>query len=123
MDKIMKDVLELEDDDLEGIRRIDDLINLKEADIDILTAPDTSGSRIAVPLSQKNLVKILKEWKFFLMNQYSLKRIDWDDPSIVNQDSFDDFCVSTYDPDTSLRNQFAQMTFGIPSSGVLPNES
>ena len=53
MDKIMKDVLELEDDDLEGIRRIDDLINLKEADIDILTAPDTSGGRIAVPLSQK----------------------------------------------------------------------
>ena len=63
-------------------------------------------------------MKILKEWKFFLMNQYSLKRIDWDDPSIVNQDSFDDFRVSTYDPDTSLRNQFAQMTLGIPSSGV-----
>ena len=118
LNRILKDVFELEDDDLlvkaiegQGFRSIDDLLALTTDNIDGLTAPDTSGiGRTQVPQYQKNLLKILKEWKFYLMSSGDVKKIDWDDLNLINSGSFDEFRAIDYDPDVSLRLNFAQMS-------------
>ena len=82
LNRILKDVFELEDDDLlvkaiegQGFRSIDDLLALTTDNIDGLTAPDASGTGCTqVPQYQKNLLKILKEWKFHFMSSGDSKK-------------------------------------------------
>ena len=109
LERILRDVFELEDDDLlvkaieaQGVVTIDDALSLSSEDIDRL---ETTSGKKRLPLLQarKNLLKILREWNYYLQVSKGLKNVDWDNPNIVNADEFSHFRTSVYDPDKSLR--------------------
>ena len=107
--KVLKDVLELDDEDLlvkaveaQGIRNIKDLLTLSMNEIDNICVNEGTN-RIPVPQYQKNLIKILKEWNYYLLTSLPKRNIDWDDTTYINISDFDEFRTEAYDPDNSLR--------------------
>lgn len=84
-------------------KNIDDTLSLQESEIDALTYNDGSGTQKPVPASACNHLKALKAWNFYLLVQFQLQKIDWDDPFYVNQDNYDEFRVSAYNPDNNIQ--------------------
>ena len=75
MNRVLKDVMDLEDSDIivkaiesQGIKRIEDLLSLSESNIDDIFFDDLAGNQEEVPAFQKNLLKVLKEWNFYIMS-------------------------------------------------------
>ena len=124
MNRVLKDVMDLEDSDIivkaiesQGIKRIEDLLSLSESNIDDIFFDDLAGNQEEVPAFQKNLLKVLKEWNFYIMSNLGIRKVDWNDPSIVNYDDFNDFRVTVYNPDQSLRQTVSRLSKN-PSSSV-----
>ena len=123
MNRVLKDVMDLEDSDIivkaiesQGIKRIEDLLSLSESNIDDIFFDDLAGNQEEVPAFQKNLLKVLKEWNFYIMSNLGIRKVDWDDPSIVNYDDFNDFRVTAYNPDQSLRQTVSRLSKNTSSS-------
>ena len=103
--------------DEHGCRGIDDVIMLRDSDIDNLATTSQDGVSNIVPLFKRNLLKVLKSWNYHLLITKEIKRVDWDDPSYVNQDMFDEYRVSSYDPDNPVRGTPRNITKS--SSGTM----
>ncbi len=81
--RIMKEVLELEDDDIlikslkdSGIETIPQLLSMKDKDIDDLHTVVESGIDRKIPLAKRNYVRIIKSWNIYLQNELNTKSID-----------------------------------------------
>ena len=111
MDKVLIDVLGVEETDMvvlalnqEGCRNVEDILSLQDRDIDNMHYVDPdSKKRSPVVATQRNLLKILKAWNYSLLVSEDRKKVDWDDPSYVNSEMFDEFRVTAYDPDVPIR--------------------
>ena len=100
----MGDVLGLDDDDillkaLDGLEidTIPDVLRMKDVDIDIMEYEDM-GTKQVLPLGRRNLLKTLQAWNFHLLDTLEIRQIDWNDEDTINEDEWDDYRVSTYDP-------------------------
>ena len=103
-DHVIKDVMGFEDDDLlvkaldsAGIASIPDLLVLTDGQIDNLDYDDGTGSSIP-SLADRNKLRILRAWNIHLQGIQSARRVDWLDPSTVNEDEWDEYRVATYVP-------------------------
>ena len=121
--RVITDVLDLdESDDLissldeHQCRSIDDIIVLRDSDIDTLATTNKDGTSQCVPLFKRNLIKVLKSWNYHLLISEEIKRVDWDNPTYVNQESFDEYRVSLYDPDNPARAMSRSVTKSPPGS-------
>ena len=111
MDKVVTDVLGAKKTDLmvlaleqEGCQSMEDILSLQDKDIDNLHYLEPElNKRSNVVASQQNLLRILKAWNYSLLVSEDKRKIDWDDPSYVNSEAFDEFRVTTYDPDAPIR--------------------
>ena len=111
MDKILSNVLGVEKTDLvvlaleqQGCQSVEDILSLQDRDIDNLHYLDPeSNKKSNVVTMQRNLLKILKAWNYSLLVSEGRKKVDWDNPSYVNSEEFDEFRVTTYDPDVPIR--------------------
>ena len=111
MDKILSNVLGVEKTDLvvlaleqQGCQSVGDILSLQDKDIDNLHYLDPeSNKKSNVVTMQRNLLKILKAWNYSLLVSEGRKKVDWDNPSYVNSEEFDEFRVTTYDPDVPIR--------------------
>ena len=48
-------------------------------------------------------IRILHAWNFYLLEELDIKNIDWLDEGIVSIDDFDTFRVSSYDPNSPVK--------------------
>jgi len=131
--RILTEVIGLEDDDglvkaLDGagIRSMSDLLALTDLQAENLTYPDASGVQKSVPLNQRNMIKILKAWNVQLLNLHSLRKVDWSDATMITEEEWDEYRVSSYDPDdTSSRKSNPSIpsptksSFGVPYGSTL----
>ena len=125
MDYIFFDVLDLTANDNLiqaindiGCRSIDDIISLQDREIDNMEYIDSNGGPHLVPASKRNLIKALKSWNFHLMIEHSLKKVDWDNKTYITLEFFDDFRVSSYDPDNPIRTIPRSVTTSTPSKTI-----
>jgi len=110
LDRILLNILDLEPTDglvkgltHVGCRNIIDVLSLQDQDIDEMQYKD-NDQLLKVSPSQRSLVKVLKAWNYHLMVSNEIKKVDWDDTILVNQEEFDEFRVSWYDPDNPIRS-------------------
>ena len=54
--------------------------------------------RLPVLQVRKNLLKILREWNFYLQVSKGMKNVDRDNPDIVNADGFSHFRSASFYP-------------------------
>ena len=103
-DRVMKDVMGIEDDDLlmkaldsDGIDTLADLLTLTDSQIDALTFTE-GGSVKTPPLASRNKLRILRSWSFHLQNVQGTRRVNWLDKFTVNRDEWDEYRISVYVP-------------------------
>ena len=83
LDRILLSVLDLEAGDPlikalsdKGCRNIDDVLSLH--------AYDNNGTSLVIAPAQRNLVKVLKAWNYYLLVSLGLRKVDWGDSSYVH---------------------------------------
>jgi hypothetical protein len=103
-DRVLKDVVGIPDDDLlfkvldgNGISSIPDLLTLSEVDISTLSWDD-GNNKLTLNLQRTNQIKILQAWNVHLQTEQGMRRVDWLDNLSVNEDEWDEFRVSDYNP-------------------------
>src|SRR5688572_21620649 len=82
--KVLEDVLELQDTNLiykaldyNGLMSIQAIVSISDSNINTLQYEDGNDSPI-LPLHSRNLLRILKAWNTYLIDQYGVKKVDWE---------------------------------------------
>ena len=102
LNHILHDVMKVRVDDFlfkaldgNGIDSIQKIMISSDSSLANLKYLDTQGVQRNVPDHDIALLRILKAWNYYLIATTGLKRIDWMDLNIVNEDEFEDFIIQT----------------------------
>ena len=124
-DYVIKQIFDLEDTSPllkcfndKGISSVTDIINMSSNDIDNLEYKLLDGTVCPVPVHLRNLVRILQSWNYKLIDIHKIRRIDWLNLNMINQDAFDEYRVSEYNP-----NQDPRVVTPSTSSTTTPTSS
>jgi hypothetical protein len=104
-DRVMKDVLGFDDDDLlmkaldgDGFDSLHDVLTLTDDQIDALAYEEEEGVLRCPPLASRNKLRILRSWGFHLQSVQVTRRVNWMDQFTVNSDEWDEYRVAIYVP-------------------------
>jgi len=88
----------------QGVSLIADLLTMTEQDITDLVYDD-EGTNTLVHRAHMNVIRILQAWNLHLIQTYGIKKVDWMDQQMVNEDKWDVFRVSGYNPNNPRLSQ------------------
>ena len=92
-----------------GIKYLHDVLGMRQEAIDNLTYIDpTESKEKKTPTHLLSKLHMIKAWNIHLQNTLQTAVVDWSDKSIINEDSFDEYRVSIYNPDASLGHSMQQ---------------
>jgi len=97
----------------QGVSSIADLLTMMEQDITDLVYDD-EGTNTPVHRAHMNVIRILQTWNLHLIHTYGIKKVDWMDQQMVNEDKLDEFRVSGYDPNNPRLSQGSTTALPIP---------
>ena len=107
--RLFKDIMDTEADDpihnvfsSNSITMIPEILVMSRENINGLTYQADDGTTITPPSHVLAKLHILKAWNNYLLQENGLKVIDWDDTNLVNEDAYDEFRLSIYNPDDVL---------------------
>ena len=98
---------------LQGVSSIADLLTMTEQDITDLVF-DNKGTNTPVHRAHMNVIRIIQTWNLHLIQTYGIKKVDRMDQQMVNEDEWDEFRVSGYDPNNPRLSQDSTTTLPIP---------
>jgi len=61
-----------------------------------------------------NVIRIFQTWNLHLIQTYGINKVDWMDQQMVNEDKWDEFRVSGYDPNNPRLSQGSTTALPIP---------
>jgi hypothetical protein len=111
-DFVFLEVMELDPDDplLKGLNKasvppsIPAVITLTDTQIASIQVPQDDGSTTRLPIYSILLIRVLQAWNFYLLVEHNIRRIDRLDTTMINSEYFDEYCVSTYDPNAPIKS-------------------
>ena len=95
--------MDTEEDDLiykifsaNSITMIHEILTMSKDDINGLTFTTKDGVQVSPPPHILAKLHILKAWNTYLLEEYNLKIIDWDNKAMINEEAYNQFRVSIY---------------------------
>ena len=137
LEHVLANVLGMDKDDplpkalnAQGVSSIADLLTMTEQDITDLVYDDKE-TNTPVHRAHMNVIRILQTWNLHLIQTYGIKKVDWMDQQMVNEDKWDEFRVSGYDPNNPRLSQgstttlptrilLCQLLYHLQDSGKVP---
>jgi len=113
LDHVLTNVLGMDKDDPLPKALKAQGVSSTEQDITDLVYDD-EGTNTPVHRAHMNVIRILQTWNLHLIQTYGIKKVDWMDQQMVNEDECDDFRVSGYDPNNPRLSQGSITTLPIP---------
>jgi hypothetical protein len=112
-DFVFLEVMELDPDNpllLKGLNKasvppsIPAVITLTDTQIASIQVPQDDGSTTRLRIYSLSLIRILQAWNSYLLVEHKMRRIDRLDTTMINSESFDEYRVSTYDPNAPIKS-------------------
>ena len=106
--RLFKEVMDTEEDDTiynvfsaNSITMIHEILTMSKDDINGLMFPSKDGLLVSPPPHVLAKLHILKAWNTYLLQEYELKIIDWDNQDMINEEAYNQFRASIYNPDST----------------------
>lgn len=108
--RIIKDVFGLETGnkiekafDFQRSAGVIDWVSMSDGDIQDYHYKE-GGKLKYLPKCQQGLLRIFREWIYYMVRELGKTSIDWDDKTIINEDDFNEFRIVSYHPTKTFRD-------------------
>lgn len=85
-----------------GIQSIPDILALSDRTMERMKYVDEeSMEKLEIRAGDIGLLKAFQAWRSYLMELHDLREIDWTDVDLVSKETFDNYRVNNYDPNST----------------------